>query len=154
MKQSLLYTILFFAFVGVLSSCDKKKSKDKNTTLAATDSIYFYALVDTFTFTGINAKAVYAGGADNPYVIITSETGTDSTDKVISLRIDNFAHQPGTYTISPGGDAKASYKRSSKKTEYADSGRITIHSIGNSLRGSFYFYTEHHRVSGGTFSAQ
>ena len=152
MKQAIICLVLLLTSCICLISCDKKKKKEE-VAIIPTDSVYFYAVVDSLTFTSSNTKALYFN-TNNPYLTITGQTGPDSNDKTISLRIDNFLNQAGVYPISNLSDAKASYSKNNKSSETADSGRIVIYSIGKSIRGSFSFYTEHHMISSGTFSAQ
>jgi hypothetical protein len=153
-----LYTILFILMMPAIVSCKKKKVVAP--VEVSTDSLYLQAVVDSFTFTAATTTGVYSGQSSywvstKAYLQIVARTGPDSTDGTISIRLDNWPHQTGDYIISSlYPNNKASYAKTDKKVETADSGRVTITEIGKAVKGRFYFYTKNHQVSSGYFSAQ
>jgi hypothetical protein len=159
MKTVAFRSLLLIILTGTLFSCSKKVVKEKDIVHIPTDSVYMYALVDSLSFTASSTGGVFSTEANysvsmNSFLALSAKTGPDSNDKTISLRIDNFLNQPGTYIISPTTGGKASYSRNMKEVEIADSGKIVITSMGKSIKGTFYFYTEHFTVLNGSFSAQ
>jgi hypothetical protein len=155
--KPVLYTILIIFLVPAIFSCKKKKTEAPVEVF--TDSLYLQANVDGMTFTSAATEGVYSGQSSywvstKAYLQIVARTGPDTNDGSISLRIDNFPNKTGDYIISPATSAKASYGKRDSKVETADSGKITIYEIGQSVKGVFYFYTANHRVTGGYFAAQ
>lgn len=159
MTSAIRHTILLLALSAAVFSCKKKAGDKKEDIKVTTDSLYLQAVVDSLVFTSAATEGLYSGQssywiATKSYLDIVARTGPDSTDKTISLRIDNFPHQTGEYIISPSTGGKASYSINNKKTEVADSGKITITHLGETVKGTFYFYTPKHKIFGGIFSAQ
>ena len=157
MRSAIIYTVLVMLMAPAAFSCKKKATEAP--VEVTTDSLYLHAIVDSLTFTSSATEGTYSGQSSywvstKAYLNIVARTGPDSTDGTISLRLDDFPHQVGEYIISPATGNKASYAKNDKKVETADSGKITITAIGQSVKGTFYFYTEHHVIKGGTFRAQ
>jgi hypothetical protein len=159
MRTATFRTLFLLAITAIAFSCTKKVVKEKDIVHIPTDSVYMYASVDSLSFTASSTGGVFSTEANysvsmNSFLALSAKTGPDSNDKCISLRIDNFLNQPGEYIISPTSGGKASYSKNMKEVETADSGKIIITSMGKSIKGTFYFYTEHFTVLNGSFSAQ
>jgi hypothetical protein len=153
MKLVVVSILLCSVFISSLFSCKKKTEDPKDAVVVATDSVYSYAKVDGLNFTGSTTDATYYHG-DNPYLVFHAETGPASNHKIISFRIDNFLNKPGEFVIGDSTDVKASYSTNDSTVEVAYAGKIIITSMEKSVRGTFYFTTEHHSILSGSFSAQ
>jgi hypothetical protein len=150
MKSAVIHSICLLVLIPAIFSCKKKKKEE--VPFMPTDSLYMFARVNAMTFTASTSEALFS--PNGAYITIKARTGPDTLDESIILQIDDFANRPGTYSLAPGGRARAYYGYRDSEVEVADSGQITIDSLGQAIRGTFYFYTEKYRVTGGVFNVQ